>query len=31
VRTEVREASDHAEGAPIADPEEGFAGVYAGV
>jgi len=31
VRAEVREASDHAEGAPIADPEEGFAGVYAGV
>jgi 2-oxoisovalerate dehydrogenase E1 component alpha subunit len=31
VRAEVREASDYAEGAPIADPEEGFAGVYAGV
>jgi 2-oxoisovalerate dehydrogenase E1 component alpha subunit len=30
VRAEVREASDYAEGAPIADPEEGFAGVYAG-
>ena len=30
VRTEVREASDFAESAPIADPEEGFAGVYAG-
>jgi 2-oxoisovalerate dehydrogenase E1 component alpha subunit len=31
VRAEVREASDYAEGAPIADPEEGFAGVYVGV
>jgi 2-oxoisovalerate dehydrogenase E1 component alpha subunit len=31
VRAEVREASDYAEGAPVADPEEGFAGVYAGV
>jgi 2-oxoisovalerate dehydrogenase E1 component alpha subunit len=31
VRAEVREASDYAQGAPIADPEEGFAGVYAGV
>jgi 2-oxoisovalerate dehydrogenase E1 component alpha subunit len=31
VKAEVREASDYAEGAPIADPEEGFAGVYAGV
>jgi len=30
VKAEVREASDSAEGAPIADPEEGFAGVYAG-
>jgi len=30
VRAEVREASDFAESAPIADPEEGFAGVYAG-
>ncbi len=30
VRAEVREASDYAEDAPIADPEEGFAGVYAG-
>ena len=31
VRAEVREASDYAEGAPVADPQEGFAGVYAGV
>jgi 2-oxoisovalerate dehydrogenase E1 component alpha subunit len=31
VKAEVREASDYAEGAPVADPEEGFSGVYAGV
>ena len=31
VKAEVREASDSAEDAPVADPEEGFSGVYAGV
>jgi len=30
VKAEVREASDFAEGAPVASPEEGFSGVYAG-
>lgn len=31
IKAEVREASDYAEGAPFASPEEGFAGVYAEV
>src|SRR5918998_3607229 len=31
VKAEVREASDYAESVPVADPEEGFSGVYAGV
>jgi 2-oxoisovalerate dehydrogenase E1 component alpha subunit len=31
VKAEVREASDYAEAAPFATPEEGFAGVYAEV
>ena len=31
VKAEVREASDYAESAPAAEPEEGFSGVYAGV
>jgi 2-oxoisovalerate dehydrogenase E1 component alpha subunit len=31
VKAEVREASDYAQSAPVADPEEGFSGVYAGV
>lgn len=31
IKAEVREASDYAEDAPFASPEEGFAGVYAEV
>ena len=31
VKAEVREASDYAENAPFAEPEEGFSGVYAEV
>ena len=31
IKAEVKEASDYAENAPFAEPDEGFAGVYAGV